>query len=314
MRKLIFTTLAIHIFISTNLYAQKSESKIYTYPITASDSEWNNFKTLQEKLDAIQIPTDLLGKMSTEDLLETVMNYPLLGDLMVYSDVQTGIDKVSAKFNGLDELLNRDDVGEIMMEYYLNLQAINSDEDIINLACLEIMLSSSVVRNSIPISIVAENPIIFPKEELILGKYTIEEASELTGYTVEDLLEYKIQLDDYDLFESEIAKFIYYMDTYYNEDKTKSLILGKYKIRDISNLIGIESDALLDYEIQLKDFQLFENEIAKFIYLSQIYGIDNDEIYRTSLYNMSKDVGDFSNELKGNTWRTFFILYNDNLI
>lgn len=314
MRKLIFTTLALHIFISTNLYAQKPESQIYTYPITVSDSEWNNFKTLQEKLDAIQIPTDLLGKMSTEDLLETVMNYPLLGDLMVYSDVQTGIDKVSTKFNGLEELLNRDDVGEIMKEYYLNLQGINSDEDIINLACLERMLSSSAVRNSIPISMVAENPIVFPKEELILDKYTIEEASELTGYTVEDLLEYKIQLDDYDLFESEIEKFIYYMDTYHSEDKTRSLILGKYKIRDISNLIGIESDALSDYEIQLKDFQLFESEIAKFIYLSQIYCIDNNEIYRTSIYDMSKDVGDFSNELKGNTWRTFFILYNDNLI
>lgn len=55
-------------------------------------------------------------------------------------------------------------------------------------------------------------------ERLILDKYTIYEVSEITGFTIEDLLEYETQLGDYDLFESEIEKFIYTTNTYHEND------------------------------------------------------------------------------------------------
>lgn len=65
---------------------------------------------------------------------------------------------------------------------------------------------------------------VFANEKLILDKYTIEEASELTGFTIEDLLEYEIQLDDYSLFESEVEKFIDMFDKYNVEDDVDSII------------------------------------------------------------------------------------------
>lgn len=79
----------------------------YEYPITPFMDEWKNFESHTEMIAACQIPEDILKNLSTEALAETVMNYPLLTDMLAWSDRSLGFQNVVSNFNGLEELLSR---------------------------------------------------------------------------------------------------------------------------------------------------------------------------------------------------------------
>ena len=90
----------------------------YDYPIKPGTSEWSQFDDHAEMVDACQIPEDVLKTMSTDALIETVLNYPLLDDIYAYDTFQEGFDAVSEHFNGLLELLNRGDAGSELLAKY----------------------------------------------------------------------------------------------------------------------------------------------------------------------------------------------------
>lgn len=69
--------------------AEASMDEPYQYPITPADEAWADFKTSQEMYDACQIPDGVLTRMTTEALLETVLNYPFLGTYKCYGDYET---------------------------------------------------------------------------------------------------------------------------------------------------------------------------------------------------------------------------------
>jgi len=90
----------------------------YDFPVKPGTEEWKTFQTHNEMLKACQIPERILNNMSTAALVETVLNYPLLLDMMAYNNIQYGFDQVASRFNGLQELLNREDNGtEIKTRY-----------------------------------------------------------------------------------------------------------------------------------------------------------------------------------------------------
>jgi hypothetical protein len=60
-------------------------------------------------LNVCQIPENVLQNMSTEDLIQTCLNYPLKLDVYAYSNFKNGIEQVSLQFNGFAELLSRTD-------------------------------------------------------------------------------------------------------------------------------------------------------------------------------------------------------------
>lgn len=83
-------------------------------------------------IDACEIPTDILNNMSTQALLKTVLNYPLLIDLYAYDITQKGFNAVSTHFNGLVELQNRIDAPKHILETYKNLNIVSSKSQAIN--------------------------------------------------------------------------------------------------------------------------------------------------------------------------------------
>jgi len=91
----------------------------YDYPIKPGTPEWRLLESSQEMIDACQISFDVLGNISTEGLIETVLNYPLYGDIFL-SDVndQTGFNAVSENFNGISALLQRKDASTKLLERY----------------------------------------------------------------------------------------------------------------------------------------------------------------------------------------------------
>lgn len=88
----------------------------YRYPVLPGSSIWP-YSNHQDMIDVCQIPSERLEYMSTCELLETVMLYPLLSDVYAYDDISEGIDIVRNTFNGFDELCRRSDRRECMIEW-----------------------------------------------------------------------------------------------------------------------------------------------------------------------------------------------------
>ncbi|MEO8962552.1 MAG: hypothetical protein ABI325_11765 [Ginsengibacter sp.] len=92
----------------------------YDYPVKGGTPEWAAFTTHQQMEDACQVPADTLAKMSTDGLIQTCMDYPLLGDLLLNVGVNiTGaLSNMMQTFSGLIELCERTDAGTAMLERY----------------------------------------------------------------------------------------------------------------------------------------------------------------------------------------------------
>lgn len=69
----------------------------------------------------------MLSSLSTEALIESYLNYTILGDFMIFSTLQQGVEKLKENFNGADELLQLKDVGKKLLEKYQAMSAASID-------------------------------------------------------------------------------------------------------------------------------------------------------------------------------------------
>lgn len=93
-------------------------SDTYKYPILPGTDEWKTLSSLEEKVNACQIPQKNLKSISTEGLLETLLNYPLICDYIFFDNLQNGFNRVKTENNGFAELYNREDVFDVITERY----------------------------------------------------------------------------------------------------------------------------------------------------------------------------------------------------
>lgn len=123
-------------------------AKSYDFPVKPGSNEWKNLSSKEEKLKLTQIPENDLKNLSTSDLIETVLNYPLISDLFVFDSYEQGFKAVSSNFNGLSELVKREDAGTHLIQAYSELKSSQkkkkvSDETRIKLMVLEILLTQN---------------------------------------------------------------------------------------------------------------------------------------------------------------------------
>jgi hypothetical protein len=90
----------------------------YSYPIKPGSPEWKALNSHEEMLQVVQIPEEVLARMSTRALVETVLDYPLFGDMFAYNSLQSGFKAVAGNFNGIQELFRRSDgAHELVLKY-----------------------------------------------------------------------------------------------------------------------------------------------------------------------------------------------------
>ena len=95
----------------------------YTFPITPNMEEWASFRSRDEMVAACQIPEEILSKLSTHALVETILTYPFLSEITMFyrtqmeCDRELGFWRIANSFNGLQELLTRDDALSVLEDY-----------------------------------------------------------------------------------------------------------------------------------------------------------------------------------------------------
>ena len=80
----------------------------YRYPVLPEMSTWP-YGNHQKMVEVSQIPEDILHNMTTKELLDTVLCYPLMSDFYAYDDINIGYEMVKKQFNALNELSKRED-------------------------------------------------------------------------------------------------------------------------------------------------------------------------------------------------------------
>ena len=99
-------------------FAQKSSDIPYQFPIRPGTESWAKFKNGQEMIDATQVPNQLLSKLTTQALVLTCLDYPRLINIYAFNNIQTGTERLVSQFNGLAELLTRQNSGPEILKIY----------------------------------------------------------------------------------------------------------------------------------------------------------------------------------------------------
>ena len=121
-------------------------SDTYNYPILPGTDEWKELGSLAEKVDVCQIPEKKLETISTEGLLETLLNYPLILDYIFFDNMQNGFNRIKNENNGFSELYSREKIFSVMTERY----------ELMTLDCGENLYPPFITGEAAPIQVALE--------------------------------------------------------------------------------------------------------------------------------------------------------------
>lgn len=90
----------------------------YIYPILPGTDAWKELNSLDEMVEACQVPEEILKTMSIHGLVETVLDYPLFGTTVFFNNAPQGFGQIASRSNCVQELYTRaDSGGELLMRY-----------------------------------------------------------------------------------------------------------------------------------------------------------------------------------------------------
>lgn len=139
----------------------------YKYEVTPADHQWANFTNKDEMVNACKIPNDVLMKMSTEKLVNAVLDYPLIINIYAYNTYEEGLEALANESDAFKELLKRPDASEKLLNklnqrIQLNSVASSDNEGSASLEKLnlKILLTEKTLWNSISDKTVVANILI----------------------------------------------------------------------------------------------------------------------------------------------------------
>ena len=84
-------TILLFLFFATAV-AQEIKTT-WDYPMKPGMEEWNQLKTEEERIAAVQIPEDVLAKLSPAEVVRLCMPFPLFGYYTAFNNFITNSQK-----------------------------------------------------------------------------------------------------------------------------------------------------------------------------------------------------------------------------
>lgn len=141
----------LSVLASENYYEVPEEKNIVSYndwistevgefPINSESSEWNEL-SYTEALMVCDMPNELATSLSTEELVEYAVNYPLLTDILAFNTVEDGLEHLQNSSTIFKELFSRSNCTEELLMQYANLScdytALEKTHDMLGTGYLE---------------------------------------------------------------------------------------------------------------------------------------------------------------------------------
>ena len=168
----------------TTVSAASSISYSY-YDEIISKTDWDNMSR-SERIAYCQLSKDTLNKISTNNLLNIVLDYPFIIDVYAFDNIDYGIDLVKNQYNGLEELLSRDDLDEVLLNHAsIASYSLNDYNTIFTNNCFTYLLSSDTLKSvlSTQEQVEIETKILKNKTKSNATAYanTFSQANQLSG-------------------------------------------------------------------------------------------------------------------------------------
>lgn len=134
---------------------KESDDRKYVSKTNAYDTpeEWAALEDVIAMREASQVPSDVIDTVSTDELVLYCMNYNLFADIFLFNTMQDGMDSMRINYNGLSELINREDAAECLIRLYklydLDTQSVRDESSTIRFHYLESMLCMPEILDSL---------------------------------------------------------------------------------------------------------------------------------------------------------------------
>lgn len=120
----------------------RSITSKYDYSFTEK-KEWKE-KNYKERLSSTQIEKDLVDNMNTEALIDSILDYPFLVNMMVYDTEEEGYEAVKSEFETLRIAIEREDFAKKLFKRYFSDKNKEIDK-----MYLEVLLSQAEIRSKL---------------------------------------------------------------------------------------------------------------------------------------------------------------------
>lgn len=120
---IMFTGISINAFaIDSNQILTESKYSVdldSIYDVVYS-SEWSDM-VRPDRIDACQIPNEILDKLSTTELIQAVLDFPFFIDIYAFDTISEGYSCVFSECKALQTLVRRNDKAETIIKYYSSM-------------------------------------------------------------------------------------------------------------------------------------------------------------------------------------------------
>lgn len=112
----------------------------YQYPVVPGTPEWESLASGEEMVHACEIPEEILENISTEELLELLLQYPLLDSFLLSSENEAaGFEEMVEQFNGIQEFMSRKDMYNIIKTVYTDYNLESGDNSYQKIEAMEMI-------------------------------------------------------------------------------------------------------------------------------------------------------------------------------
>ena len=91
------------------------------YPIDVHSTEWSQL-SYSEAAAACNMPKEYAESLTTEELVDYVVNYPFLMNILAFDNIADGINNLANKSSAFEELFSRSDCYDKLLIKYLNME------------------------------------------------------------------------------------------------------------------------------------------------------------------------------------------------
>lgn len=174
---------AIDIIDGNTVISTDYDINYYTYPITSESEDWFDY-SVQEKVEMLRIPQEILSRMTSHALITAIKEYPYLVDIYLYgTGPEDGIDVSRSYFSALDELLSREDGIADLTAYCANAitsvaNMQNAENDTIGFELTALMDISNTVSENVAnpaVNLPTTSYVLTPNGTRVMGFLYIEE-------------------------------------------------------------------------------------------------------------------------------------------
>jgi len=144
MRKRFFLLVVSLIIFTLQSSISLASNSNLKYDFSLHTTEWNKLDSKEEMLKSTKLDVQKLAQLSSEELLDLVLAYPLRIDMFAYNSSQEGVDALEKQSDALKEFITRKDAPNILLNR-LKVENANNNDDTIEKLILGRILASEQI-------------------------------------------------------------------------------------------------------------------------------------------------------------------------